>query len=80
MSHMNTEVQEMLFDANDRSIREMIEKDNGILTFSQTDSRYESTKRWLERNNISYVNMGTRNLFNIWVRALEVRLPLPAAA
>lgn len=80
MSDMNTEVQEMLFEANDRSMREMIEKDNGIVTFSQTDRRFEMTRSWLERNHISYVNMGTRVLYNTMVRALEVSMPLPAVA
>ncbi len=77
---MDPEIQEMLFAANDRSIRDMIERDNGLLTFGQQDERFERTRKWLERNKISYVNLGSRVLYNTWVQALEVRLPLPAAA
>ncbi|MBQ3682659.1 MAG: hypothetical protein II922_06210 [Succinimonas sp.] len=77
---MDPEIQEMLFAANDRSIRDMIERDNGLLTFGQQDERFERTRKWLERNKISYVNLGSRILYNTWVQALEVRLPLPAAA
>ena len=72
---MDPEIQEMLFAANDRSIRDMIERDNGLVTFGQQDERL-----WLERNHISYVNLGSRMLYNTWVQALEVKLPLPAAA
>ncbi len=77
---MDPEIQEMLFAANDRSIRDMIERDNGLLTFGQQDERFERTRKWLEKNKISYVNLGSRILYNTWVQALEVRLPLPAAA
>ena len=77
---MDPEIQEMLFAANDRSIRDMRERDNGLLTFGQQDERFERTRKWLERNKISYVNLGSRILYNTWVQALEVRLPLPAAA
>ena len=77
---MDPEIQEMLFAANDRSIRDMIERDNGLLTFGQQDERFERTRKWLERNKISYVNLGSRMLYNTWVQALEVKLPLPAAA
>ena len=77
---MDPEIQEMLFAANDRSIRDMIERDNALLTFGQQDERFERTRKWLERNKISYVNLGSRILYNTWVQALEVRLPLPAAA
>ncbi|WP_406546548.1 hypothetical protein [Succinimonas sp.] len=77
---MDPEIQEMLFAANDRSIRDMIERDNGLLTFGQQDERFERTRKWLERNKISYVNLGSRILYNTWVQALEVKLPLPAAA
>ena len=77
---MDPEIQEMLFAANDRSIRDMIERDNGLLTFGQQDECFERTRKWLERNKISYVNLGSRILYNTWVQALEVRLPLPAAA
>ncbi|WP_406040906.1 hypothetical protein [Succinimonas sp.] len=77
---MDPEIQEMLFAANDRSIRDMIERDNGLLTFGQQDEHFERTRKWLERNKISYVNLGSRILYNTWVQALEVRLPLPAAA
>ena len=77
---MDPEIQEMLFAANDRSIRDMIERDNGLLTFGQQDERFRQTQRWLERNHIPYVNLVSRMLYNTWVQALEVKLPLPAAA
>ena len=77
---MNPEIQEMLFAANDKNFREMIERDNGLVTFGQQDERFQKMQRWLERNHISYVNLGSRMLYNTWVQALEVRLPLPAAA
>ncbi|WP_406040908.1 hypothetical protein [Succinimonas sp.] len=77
---MNPEIQEMLFAANDKSFREMIERDNGLVTFGQQDERFQKMQRWLERNHISYVNLGSRMLYNTWVQALEVKLPLPAAA
>ncbi len=77
---MDPEIQEMLFAANDKCFREMIERDNGLVTFGQQDERFQKMQRWLERNKISYVNLGSRILYNTWVQALEVRLPLPAAA
>ncbi|MBQ3682658.1 MAG: hypothetical protein II922_06205 [Succinimonas sp.] len=77
---MNPEIQEMLFAANDKNFREMIERDNGLVTFGQQDERFQKMQRWLERNHISYVNLGSRMLYNTWVQALEVKLPLPAAA
>jgi len=77
---MNPEIQEMLFAANDKCFREMIERDNGLVTFGQQDERFQKMQRWLERNHISYVNLGSRMLYNTWVQALEVKLPLPAAA
>ena len=77
---MNPEIQEMRFAANDKNFREMIERDNGLVTFGQQDERFQKMQRWLERNHISYVNLGSRMLYNTWVQALEVKLPLPAAA
>ncbi|WP_406547852.1 hypothetical protein [Succinimonas sp.] len=77
---MCQEIQDMASEAQSRQYREMIEKDNGILTFNPSDPRYESVQRWMTRNGIGFTPLGTHFLYNTQVKALAVTMPLPEAA
>lgn len=79
-TEMKKDIRAMVQENHDSSMRSMIERDNGILTFNTSDTRYEKTQLWLRKNGLSFKDLGTRLLYNTTVKALAVDMPLPGAA
>jgi len=77
---MCQEIRDMIRETESRQYRDMIEKDNGLVTFSPSDPRYKSVQKWMTRNGIGFTDLGTRYLYNTKIKALSVKMPLPEAA